>query len=517
MEQANTKETNNKRIAKNTVFLYIRMALSMLVSLYTSRVVLQTLGVEDFGIYSLVGGIVVVFQFLNSSLAGATSRFLTFELGKGDLQRLKDTFSTAMTAHLLMATFVFIVAETAGLWFISTQLVIPEGRMFAAHIVYQCSVFSLMVSFTQVPYNASIISHENMDVFAYIELLSVFLRLGIVYLLVIGNFDKLILYAILVLLVSMLIAITYRVYAIRHYDECRFHLIWKPEILKPMLTFSGWNVYSSASSSVRQFGTNSVINIFCGVVYNAASGIATTVHGTVGGFCSNVITAFRPQIIKQYAQGRISEMVTLLTNASKYSILLYLTIAIPLMIELPLVLELWLTTVPEKTVEFVRLLIISSIPFSLKETIKIAIHATGRIKLISMADGTLSLLVMIPIFFFLREGYDVEYVYVWVIIQRLLSFFCACYILKKQITEFPLMKYLVLTCWPIFLAGALGFTFLFTVHNTMKEGFIRLSVVSVCSVIFFATFTYLLCGKTTRREINSIIKQTLNKFSFNNE
>lgn len=466
------------------------MALSMLVSLYTSRVVLQTLGVEDFGIYSLVGGIVVVFQFLNSSLAGATSRFLTFELGKGDLQRLKDTFSTAMTAHLLMATFVFIVAETAGLWFISTQLVIPEGRMFAAHIVYQCSVLSLMVTFTQVPYNASIISHEKMDIFAYIELLSVFLRLGIVFLLVIGNIDKLILYAFLVLAVSMTIAIIYRVYAIKHFCECHFRFIWKPEILKPMLSFSGWNLYGQAASSLRQFGTNSLINMFCGVIYNAAGGLAMVIHGTVNGFCSNVITAFQPQIIKQYAQGDVKTMLKLMINASKYSLILFLLIAVPLFLELPFVLQLWLGSVPHKTVEFVRLLIISSIPFALKEIIKIAIQATGNIKSVCITDGSLSIAVLIPIYFSLLSGQVVEWAYIWIVVQRFLSLLAACFIIIHLIKGFSFATFVKDALFKPFLISFVITSFLYFIHKLFNAGLFRLIAVCFMSLILFSILTY---------------------------
>ena len=490
IKQQGSTSTTNKRIAKNTILLYIRMGISTLVSLYTSRVVLQTLGVDDFGIYNLVGGIVVTFQFLNSSLSGATSRFLTFELGKGNTQRLKDTFSTALLAHLLIAGFVLIIAETAGLWFVSTQLVIPRGRMFATQVVYQCSVLSLMVSFTQVPYNASIISHEKMDIFAYIELLSVFMRLGIVYLLVIGNFDKLILYSILVLFVSSTIAIIYRLYAIRNFKECHFHLIWRPEILKPLLTFSGWNLYSTSSSSIRQFGTNSIINIFCGVVYNAAGGIAIIINATIGGFCSSVMTAFRPQIIKQYAQGNRASMLKLLINASKYSLILFLVISIPLVLEIPYILKLWLSIVPHKTVEFVRILLLSTIPYVLKEIIKMAVHASGQIKYISIADGTLSLAVLIPTYISLNNGQMVEFAYIWIFVQRCFCFIVSCLIIKKIITEFQFWKFIKESLLGTFIVSILVFAILYWIHITMETGFIRLIVVSFISFFSFLIYTY---------------------------
>lgn len=502
-----TQQVNNRRIAKNAAYLYIRMALSVIVSLYTSRVVLQTLGVEDYGIYSLVGGIVVMFKFLNSSMAGATSRFLTFELGRGEQQRLKDTFSTALIAHIIIALAVFVVGETVGLWFLSTQLVIPEGRMFAAQVVYQCSIFSMMIGFTQVPYNASIVSHEKMDIFAYIELLDVFLRLGIVYLLVVGNFDKLILYAVLVLAVSTTIALIYRGYAITHYKECRFRMIWKPDILKPMLSFSGWNLYGQAAGSFRQFGTNSIINIFFGVAYNAAGGIALTINGTIGGFCSNVITAFRPQIIKQYAQGNIRSMIQLMTNATKFSLLLFLMISIPVFFELHYILDLWLGVIPVKTVSFVRILILCTLPYICRSIMVTGVVAQGDIRLVNLVTGTLSLAMLVPAYFLLKAGLNAESVYWCFFVIRCINFLAAIHITKKQISEFPIRKYLLeimnSTVW-IALVTTLV---LFYLHRAIDEGFIRLVVILSLSFIFFASYTYfIVIDKETRATVNAYIR-----------
>ena len=229
--------SDNRRIAKNALMLYIRMFLTMIVGLYTSRVVLATLGVEDYGIYGVVGGIVAMMGFLNASMSGATSRFLTFELGRGDKQRLADTFSSALIVHIGIAVVVLLLAESVGLWFLENKLIIPAGRMNAARWVYQCSILSAMLGITQAPYNASIIAHEKMDVYAYVEILNVTLKLLIVYLLVIGHFDKLILYALLTLAVSVVVMLTYRIYCIRHFEESHFHWLWDKTILKPLLSF----------------------------------------------------------------------------------------------------------------------------------------------------------------------------------------------------------------------------------------------------------------------------------------
>ena len=257
---------SNKRIAKNTIMLYIRMLLSVVVSLYTSRIVLEVLGVEDYGLYGLVGGVVAMFSFLNSTMAGATSRFLTFEMGRGDQERVKSTFSSALIIHIAIALLVLVLSETVGLWYLNNKLVIPENRMYAAHWVLQFSVLGMIVSFTQVPYNAAIIAHEKMDVYAYVELLNVFLKLCIVYLLSIGNFDKLILYAFLVLVVSILIAFIYRIYCIRHYEETKFTMHFDKKISKEIVSFSLYNLLGNMGTVVNTQGTAFVINKFFGLI-----------------------------------------------------------------------------------------------------------------------------------------------------------------------------------------------------------------------------------------------------------
>ena len=322
--------SNNKRIAKNTMMLYIRMLLSVVVSLYTSRVVLEVLGVEDYGIYGVVGGVVAMFSFLNASMAGATSRFLTFEMGKGDAQRLRDTFSSALIIHIGIALVVFVLAETVGLWFLNNKLVIPEARMEAAHWVYQLSILGMAVSVTQVPYNAAIIAHERMEVYAYMELVNVLLKLGIVFLLKIDYFDRLVFYALLVLIVNVLVALTYRVYCVKHYEETQFSLTWDKGILKSMFGFSAWELLGHFGYTFRTQGVNVVLNMFFGVAINAVTNIATTVQNTMLAFSNNVLVAIKPQIIKRYALGKLEDMLNLMTFGIRCNLLLQLAITLPL-------------------------------------------------------------------------------------------------------------------------------------------------------------------------------------------
>ena len=316
-----SQSANNQRIAKNTAYLYIRMFISMSVSLYTSRVILQTLGVEDYGIYNVVGGVVAMFGFINATMSSATSRFLTFELGKGTTDRLKETFNSSFWVHVIIAVIIFLLSESVGLWFLISKMTLPEGREIAAHIVYQLSILSTIISITQVPYNATLIAHEKMDIYAYVEMVNVFLRLLILYILVIVDFDKLILYGILTMAISTGIALFYRFYCVRHYPECRIRFGAKKEIVKPMLSFSGWDFYGNMTVTARTQGVSMLLNVFFGPVMNAAAGISASVQNAVMAFAGNVNTAVRPQIIKYYAVGEYKKMESLINNACKLNFL----------------------------------------------------------------------------------------------------------------------------------------------------------------------------------------------------
>ena len=434
---------NNKRIAKNTLMLYIRMLLSMVVSLYTSRVVLDVLGVEDYGIYGVVGGVVAMFSFLNASMAGATSRFLTFEMGRGDELRLKDTFSSALIIHMGIALVVFILAETVGLWFLCNKLVIPVERMEAAHWVYQLSIIGMAVNVTQVPYNASIIAHEKMEVYAYIELLHVFLKLGIVYLLVLGNFDKLILYAILVLTINILIAGIYRFYCVKHYKESHFEFRINKDVAKGIVSFSLYNLFGNMGSVVNAQGTNFVINIFFGVLYNAAASIATTISGVVTGFASNIMTAFRPQITKSYAQGEIQQFQTLLSWALKAILLVYALIAVPVGFAINELLALWLVEVPPCTNIFCQLLLISIFFETARYIVIMGIHATGRVKWVSICSGISFTLNPFLIYILYKMECLVSFAYVSVIFVNLFLLIVNIVILSYNVRELSIKKVVV--------------------------------------------------------------------------
>ena len=497
--------SNNKRIAKNTIMLYIRMFISMLVGLYTSRVVLATLGVEDYGIYGVVGGVVGMMGFLNASMSGATSRFLTFELGRGDKDRLAKTFSSALIVHIAIAIIVFILAETVGLWFLCNKLNIPEGRMEAAHWVYQFSILATMLSITQVPYNATIIAHEKMDVYAYMEILNVTLKLLIVYLLCIGNFDKLILYASLMLAVSILIMMVYRIYAIRQFPEAHFHWIWDKTYLRPLLSFSGWDLYGNACVIARQQGTNFLINIFYGVVYNAASGIATTVQGTISGLAFNIILAFRPQIIKQYAKGNVEDMSKLVGNAVCFTTILFGCMSIPLILETHYIMKAWLGVIPEKSEIFCQILLIASFLGLLNNIWNTCIHATGKIKEISIFSGTFFLISLPIIYVVFQFKAPVESAYLVFILSIVFVNVSNLLIIKKEIPKlklnFVFLNYIKVI---IVLMASYYITSLFKAQ--MQETFIRLLVdCFICWIIIFASSFIFILNKKQKKSIISKI------------
>jgi len=497
----NHQVSDNKRLAKNTAALYCRMLLSIAIGLYTTRVVLNTLGAEDYGIYNVVGGIVAMLSFLNAAMSGATSRFMAFELGRADFQRLRNTFSTALLIHAGIALVIFIVAETAGLWFVNAKLVIPADRLAAANWVYQFSILAAMVNVMQVPYNASIIAHEKMTVYAYVEILNVSLKLIIVYLLVIGTFDKLILYGGLTLCICIVIIFVYRGYCRRYFEECRTRLVYDKSILVPMLSFFGWDLYGNMCVTARQQGTNVLLNLFFGPIANAASGIATTVNGTLLGFTYNILMAARPPIIKSYAAGNIPVMLCMINNISKYMLLLVGAILIPILLEMPYIMQLWLKNVPEYTVVFCRLIFISGCIGIVNSAVIAGIHATGRIKLLSLLSGSFFLINLPVIYVFLRLGAPPWMAYIVHGVFVLPALIANCLILNRYVPEFRPWKFLFCNFASAVCVITLSLAVTVGLYYAVpRPSFGRLVLLAVASVVSVGIGTYLfVMNAATRR------------------
>ena len=397
-----TTSENNKRIAKNTLFLYFRMLLTMAVTLYTSRVILQTLGVEDYGIYNVVGGVIAMLSFLNSSLSGASSRFITYELGKGNSGKMKEMFSTILCIHFILAILILILGESVGLWFVYNKLVIPAERMTAALWVYHCSILTAIVSIISVPYNSLIIAHEKMNAFAYISIVEVTLKLVIVWMLALFPFDKLIIYAILFLCTQIVIRMIYNHYCTKNFKESRTMPIYHPKQMKEIFVYASWTMNGYLAIVGYTQGINILLNLFFGPIINAARGIAVQVESATLTFVQNFQMAIRPQIIKSYASNNFEYMHTLIIASSKYGFYLMLLISFPILLCVDAILTLWLGTVPEYTANFVRIMLLTGLLSPLKTALLNAIHATGDIRKFQIYEGT-SLLTVLPISYVLLK------------------------------------------------------------------------------------------------------------------
>lgn len=394
----------NKRIAKNTLLLYFRMLFMMAVNLYTSRVVLNALGVEDFGIYNVVGGVVAMFSMLSGSLSAAITRFITYELGKGNQESLKKIFSSSVTIQIGLAILIIVVAEATGVWFLNVKMNIPDVRITAANWVFQLSILTFTINLISVPYNASIIAHERMSAFAYISILEAIGKLAIAFMIVISPIDKLIFYAILMCSVALIVRLTYGAYCKRHFKECTYHFIFDKELLKRMFNFAGWNFIGASAGILRDQGVNVIINLFCGPVVNAARGIAIQVNNAVQGFVSNFMTALNPQIIKSYASQDKNYLKNLLFRGSRYSFFLLYILSLPIIIEADSILAWWLECVPEHATIFVRLILFLALIDAISYPLITAILATGDIKRYSLLAGGFNLLNFPLSYLFLYLG-----------------------------------------------------------------------------------------------------------------
>lgn len=385
-------EQTNKTIAKNTLFLYFRMMFTMIVSLYTSRVILQVLGVDDYGIYQAVGGIVGFLSFINGALSTGTSRFLTFELGTGDFEKLKRTFSTTLTIHIGLATLIVFLAETIGLWFLYHEMVIPPDRMDAAVFVYHISILTAVFTLTQVPYNASIIAHEQMSIFAYVSIFEVTAKLLIVYMLKLGDFDNLKFYATLLFIVQVGLMLFYRIYCTRQFTETKYKFIYDKSILKSIAGFSGWSLFANGAIALNNQGILLLINMFFNPAVVAARAISIQVNMAINQFVGNFRTAVNPQIVKKYAAGDIKGSQKLLLESTKYSYYMMFLLCFPICLLARPILELWLGVVPEYTVIFLQLILIQSLFQVFDTSFYTALYAKGQLRENALISPTLGFL-----------------------------------------------------------------------------------------------------------------------------
>lgn len=485
---------NNKRIAKNTLMLYVRMLFTMAVMLFTSRVILNTLGVEDFGIYNVVGGVITMFTFINSAMVSSTQRYLNFELATGNEEKLKSIFNTSTQIHTLIALAIILLGETLGLWFVLNKLVIPETRMTAAMWVYQCSILSCAVGIMSTPYNAAIIAHEKMSAFAYISILDVVLKLLIVYLLVISPYDKLIVYVILLLIIQLLNRYIYTRYCNKHFKETLLQWRINRPLLKEMAGFAGWSFWGNLAAILYTQGLNMMLNIFFGPVVNAARAVAIQVQGAIQQFVGNFQMALNPQITKNYASGDLEQMHSLMFRSARFSFLLLFFLSLPVLLETDFLLTLWLKTVPNDAVIFTQIMICISLIYTTANPCVVANQATGKVKIYQMVVGGI-LLIILPISYIaLKLGAPAYSVFVVHFCVESVAQFSRMYMLRKLI-NLPMWQYMKNIYIPIVTTVAVAIILPIIVRMQVEEGWLRFIAVGFTCVLsvgistFFIGFT----------------------------
>lgn len=485
----NNTSTNNKRIAKNTIYLYFRMLFTLFVGLFTSRVVLNALGVHDYGLNNVVAGVISLLGYVSGLLNQGTSRFLTIGLGKGDIHKLKDLFTACFSLHLVIAVFTLLVGETAGLWFVNTQLVIDADRMFAANVVYQLALFSSMITFIQAPFQASIISHEKMGVFAYMSIYDVCMKLLVAFLLLYIDTDKLILYSCFYFCVNFSSVLLYNWYCRNHFEECSLKIGFDSEIYKEIGSYIGWNALGTFAYLANAQGFNILMNIFFTTVVNAAIGLTSYISGVINQFISNFQTAARPQIIKLCAQGSFEEMNNLIINTSKYSSYIILLMGIPVFLEAEFLVELWLGQVPEYVVPFIRLTIFQMVLTSLRFPLADGINAIGKMKIPNLFTIINYSLFLLLWYIALKANAKPVDVYVLAIFMHVVIFSFNIFILRRY-SGISAKSIFINVFLRMLIIGGLSVIIPYYIHSVLGNELTRFMLVCSSSVAISLILIY---------------------------
>ena len=496
---------NNKRIAKNTAYMYVRMFITMLIGLYTSRAVLSALGFDDYGLYNVIGGIIAMFGFINGALTSTTSRYITFYLGKNNVSRLQEVFSTAFYIHVAVAIIIIILGETIGLWYVCEKLVIPEGRYTATLWLYQFTIVSTAANIISVPFNASIIAHEKMSAFAFIAVVDAVLKLCIAISLSYVTFDKLIYYGAMILAVQLLDNGIYWIYSAKRFEGVRIRKVFDKLMLKEMFGFTGWNIFGSFSYIFFTQGVNLILNFFCGTAVNAARGIAVQVDGLVRQFAMNVQTAINPQIIKSYAQGENERFFSLIFASSRYCFYLIFLIALPIFLESDFLLTLWLKEYPEHTVNFLRITLIVVTLETLVTPMFTANLASGKVKIYQIVISIISLLFIPITFLAIRFTKIPEIVFVCTLLMTIVEIIARIFIVHRQV-GLPRRKYVRSVLLNVSIVAAVSAVIPVLVHLNMPEGFVRFLVVGIVCVFSVGTVAYFIgINQKERMFVNTFI------------
>ena len=480
---------DHKRMAKNTALLYFRMFLMMCIALYTSRVVLRALGIEDYGIYSVVGGVVLLFSFINDGMTVSTLRFLTFELGRGNHERLHAVFVTSFNIHLLISLLIVLLGETVGLWFLLEKMVIPPERMTAALWCYQFSIFTAVVTIMSYPYYAAIVAHEKMSAFAYISILDAVLKLLLVYLLMVFSYDRLILYAILFACEKLMIRMTYNIYCTRHFEECHYQWLHQKSLFKEMASFAGWSVWGNFAYVAVLQGVDILLNLFFGPAVNAARAIAIQVQSAVSQFTKNFQMAINPQITKTYSSGQMEHVYDLIYMSSKITFYLLLILCIPVITETPEILRLWLSDYPDYSVSFIRLMLMTLMVELISNPLSTSIEATGKIKKYTLINGSLILLILPLAYLALRMGCNPWSVFVVQFCIAVVACLVRLYIVMQMI-KMKIKDYCMMVVKPCCMVLALSSVTPFVMTEIGGTGVLYAMLTIVLSIILTVIVCY---------------------------
>jgi len=500
--------SNNKRIAKNTVYLYARMLIVLFVSIYTTRVVLSSLGVEDYGIYNVVCGFVSMFTFMNTTMSNSIQRYYNYELGKQSSEGFTSVYQTSLILQIVLAAAILIVLEPLGIWYVNNKMVIPSDRLMAANYIFQFATISLVFVILQAPYNAAIIAKEKMDFFAFASIVDVILKLAIVLPLPYYKGDKLILYGVLLVAVSSFNLLIHFIYAKRNIDGLCFRFVLHKKLMKSIAGFSGWSVLEMFAWMTQGQGVNMVMNVFFGPIVNAARGVAMQIQNSIQGFCTNLVTAFRPQLVQSYAQQNIHRTKNMMFSMTKIMFLFFAMITAPFIVEIDYVLGLWLgDNVPQYTAGFTILMLLSMYPRNCVMAFSTVVQATGTIKKYQIVSTVIILLVLPISYIVLKLGYNPLSVY-WVNLAICIMLFIACFEQTIKVFPFSRKEYVKSVLFPCLTITSLLFVSLKLINAFMMEGIMRLAIVCVLSVIVTGILSYMLAFNRQEREmIIRIIKR----------
>lgn len=501
----------SNRIAKNTFMLYLRMAFGMIVSLYTSRVVINALGIVDFGINNTVGGFVGLFSFLIYSMQTATQRFLNVAIGRNDTQGQNDVFSVSMLIHIGISVIILIIGETIGLWFVENKLVIPDNRMTAALWVYQFTLFSTVVTVMSIPFNAEVVAHEKMDMYAYLSILTIVLKLVIVYLLVLSPYDKLITYSLLFFCVSLLNYILFTLYCKRTFSECHLSFQFPHKLFREMTSFAGWDLFGVIAWTCSTQGTTILLNLFFGPAVNAAKGVAEQVKGAVQGFSSNFLTALNQQVTKSHAANDTAYLHKLMYSGAKMSFVLLFIIMVPLGIKAPLVLRLWLKLVPDFTVIFLQILLLQMVLDAMMSPLNTAALATGRIRYYGFATSVMTICIVPICYIVLKMGANPVSVFV-IDLAMTIARECVQFFKLRHLVSFSYLDYFKKVQSRCLVVAAIAVPFSLAIAPRFNDNFLGLVLFCLCCCpVCTILCLSIVLNKAERKLITSSIQDKFSK------